>query len=665
MSTVKRFSVFVCMLALASAIFMTPALAVSPIALSNGYITDQADVLNSNDTNRAESALDGLNDAHGLQLFFVYVDSFSGMDSQDWADQTAIDNGLGLNDLLIAVAVDDQQYAWSVDSDFPLTDAQLSRVAAEYVEPELQANDWVGAAVAAADGFDAVISNQSGSATSTTPSASTSASSGAASSLSWLLPLIILLAVVAIVVFLIIRSRRAKGAAEAKAQPETLSTKELGTRAGKLLVEVDDAIQSSEQELGFAEAEFGEEAVKEYSEVLKAAKKDVAEAFHLQQSVFDSTPEDENTKRQMLMRIIELATNADARLDEKAEGFVQLRALAERVDEVIPTVTQRISTHEITLETASRTLAVLKTSYLLSALGEVADDDVQAEELLDFAKKTITEAGEENAKGEKYTSAVLVRSAENAIAQVERLLAAITAAHDNLAKETSTLQAEINQLEQTAASADSRGSADLSAAARTARDFASQARAALASPPFDPLVQLNKLRAATTQLSTVLEAIERAKAAYATASATITSARDRIGAVESFIITRRGAIGSEARSGLQEAKNRLLRAEQLLASDAGASLAEAQAAMQYADRASQWAQTNVESYNPSPFPTGGAPVQIPDGSQGGLPNIAGSFAGALIAGVLQDVLSGGGSSGRSGAEGRKERRPDRGRSRKR
>lgn len=66
-----------------------------------------------------------------MQLFVVFVRSFDGMDAQEWAHETAKINGIGLDDILIAVAVGDRQYAWSVDEDFPLTDDELDRVAAD------------------------------------------------------------------------------------------------------------------------------------------------------------------------------------------------------------------------------------------------------------------------------------------------------------------------------------------------------------------------------------------------------------------------------------------------------------------------------------------------------------------------------------------------------
>ena len=123
------------------------------IALAtDGQVTDTAGVLGDR-TADVEAALDRLRTEEGVQLFVVFVESFDGTPSQDWADQVARSNGLGLNDALLAVAVGDRQYAWSVDEGFPLTDAQLEAVAGGRIETQLQDGDWGGAAIAAADGY--------------------------------------------------------------------------------------------------------------------------------------------------------------------------------------------------------------------------------------------------------------------------------------------------------------------------------------------------------------------------------------------------------------------------------------------------------------------------------------------------------------------------------
>ena len=57
-----------------------------------------------------------------MRLYVVYVRSFSGRDGQDWADRSAQASQLGRRDALLAVAVDDRAYGISLDEAFPVSD---------------------------------------------------------------------------------------------------------------------------------------------------------------------------------------------------------------------------------------------------------------------------------------------------------------------------------------------------------------------------------------------------------------------------------------------------------------------------------------------------------------------------------------------------------------
>ena len=74
-------------------------------------IEDPAGVLGG-DEQAVATAIKALQTAGQVQLWVVYVDTFSGMDAQDWADATARKSDLGLNDVLLAVAVKDRAYAY-------------------------------------------------------------------------------------------------------------------------------------------------------------------------------------------------------------------------------------------------------------------------------------------------------------------------------------------------------------------------------------------------------------------------------------------------------------------------------------------------------------------------------------------------------------------------
>ena len=126
------------------------ALADAPFDVPD-QITDRADVLG--DTGPLQDDLDALQRDHELQLFVVYVDSFDGSDPQEWTQQTFETSGMGGNDVLLAVAVEDRRYGmWTTEAS-GLDPDDISRVQTRDVEPALADDDWAGAVTAAAEGL--------------------------------------------------------------------------------------------------------------------------------------------------------------------------------------------------------------------------------------------------------------------------------------------------------------------------------------------------------------------------------------------------------------------------------------------------------------------------------------------------------------------------------
>src|SRR5690606_32598958 len=168
------------------------------------------------------------------------------------------DAGLGVNDLLLAVATEDRAYGLSVDSNNGLSDSRLDQVE-EVAEDHLRDDDWVGAAIAAADAVrTGGTSSSGGGAWGAAAAVGGIAVAGGVGGWLWY------------------RSRR-KGrhpAPGTQGDDATLPTAELQRRVGTALVEIDDAVRTSEQELGFAQAEFGLEATQEFSAALEGAKAD-------------------------------------------------------------------------------------------------------------------------------------------------------------------------------------------------------------------------------------------------------------------------------------------------------------------------------------------------------------------------------------------------------
>lgn len=145
------------------AVFAAPmaAQAESPVDLGGAYVVDTAGVVGSREA-EITAATDSLYAQTKLQLFVVYVDSFTGVtDKTTWATSVAQKNGLGDNDILLAVATVDRNYSIFYGANAP--DASTTEgIETDDIIPALKKSDWVGAAVAAANGYAGVSGGGSG-----------------------------------------------------------------------------------------------------------------------------------------------------------------------------------------------------------------------------------------------------------------------------------------------------------------------------------------------------------------------------------------------------------------------------------------------------------------------------------------------------------------------
>lgn len=621
------------LLALAgAAVLALSASAVPPLTQLDSEITDQAGVLDGDEA-QVQAALDQLADETPYQLFVVYVESFDGTDGRDWANRTATDAGLGVNDLLLAVATEDRAYGLSVDTNNGLSDAQLDQVE-ETAEDHLRDDDWAGAAIAAAD---------------TIRTGGTTSSGGGAG---WG----VAAAVGGVVVvggvggWLWVRSRRRNRAA-APAGPGDLSavpTDELERRVGTALVEIDDAVRTSEQELGFAQAEFGLEATQEFSAALEVAKSDVAQAFHLRQELDDDVPEDEPRRRQLLAGILELTEHAGASLDAQTDAFDELRSLQQRAPELLDETEQRAGEIEARVPVARETLDGLAASYPTSALASVRSNPDQATALLAHAREAVA-SGRAALTGRTRAAAVAhLRGAQNALGQAASLLDGVDQAGAQLATAGADLDKGLASIGQDVADAArlvpagvpadgaTDGPTDRAAvAAALAEAEAAMTQARDARSGGDPLAALHRLTAAEAALDAALAPAREKAEADARARALL---RDTLGRVDSqvratqdYVATRRGAVGPEARTRLAEAARLVAEAQALQAQDPSAALERAQQAERYAQQATRLAEQDTSSWGAN------------QGGQGG-PNVGGMVLGGIL---LDSVLrgSGGGISG--------------------
>lgn len=606
------------------------ALAEDPVDLHGAYVLDTVGVI-SGDEQRVQDALDTLYDRARIKLFVVYVDSFTGTDDNDWANQTASRNGLGRDDILLAIAVGDRNYQVSVDNDFSLTDAQLTEVEDNYLIPQLRDDHWADAAIAAAQGYEAAATGVVGPNVPTTPDTPGTAT-GSPINPFW--PILGGVVVVGAGAAVIVATRRRRKD-DVAAPPEQLTQKQLDLRAGTLLVQLDDSVKTSEQELGFAIAQFGDDATKEFTATLASAKTKIADAFRIKKQLDDGTPETDAEKRTLTTQIISLCEAADAELDAQADAFDELRQLEKTAPDALTAVRASIADVTARAESAAQALTTLTDTYSAAAARPVADNPAQAAKLLTFAGANADAAEKALAAGTPAKAAIAVRSAQQAVGQATALFTAIDSLAANLADASAKLEAAVADTTQDIAAAKAlETDANLSGAIAAAESALAAAAKAKADP-VTSLAEVGKANAALEQVFTgVRDQQEQVQRARGQLDAAISAARTQISSAEEYITTRRGGIGDSARTRLSEADRHLAQAVAVGASDPVTALREAQQAADLANGAFRLAQSDVEASSPyreNLTSTGG---NYDDGSDG-----------ADLGGILGALFGGGGGGG--------------------
>lgn len=597
-----------------------------PLTTLDGDVTDHAGVLGDREA-AVRTALDRVANETDLQLFVVYVESFDSVDGRAWADQTATATGMGRNDILLAVATVDRQYGLSYAGDVPLSSADIDAVenaardAARTAANAPQGQgDWGAVAIDAADALRSRAAGGGGG-TALAVGGAVVVVGGVGGWLWW-------------------RNRRKAAGQAGTTGPEELAgltTDELDKRASTALVEIDDALKTSEQELGFAQAEFGLEATAEFQQVLTKAKHDVQEAFVLRQHLDDETPDPEGQKRAWLAQIITLVDGAADALDAQTASFDDLRKLAERAPQVLEDTSQRAEEITSRVAVSRQALATLAATYPVTALASVNDNPDQAAALVEEARAAVTKGRAALEAKDRNAAVAQARGAQNALGQAVRLLDAVDNAGKDLAeagprldKGIASITADIADAQRLAPIIAAAGDATVAPVTAEAQAAVSQAQAARSGG--DPLAALARLTSAEAALDQALAPAREKAEADARASALL---RDTLGRVESqvraiddFISTRRQAVGPDARTRLAEAIRLVGEARQLSSSDPSAALARAQEAERYANSAAQMAQQDVSGWGQQ--------------QGGGGPNIGGMVLGGIL---LDSILRGSGGMG--------------------
>jgi plasmid stabilization system protein ParE len=339
--------------------------------------------------------------------------------------------------------------------------------------------------------------------------------------------------------------------------------KTLTTRAGVLLVRLDDALRDADEELGYAIAQFGPERARAYGQTVAAARADVAEAFRLKQGLDDAYPDSDRERREWTNRIITLCERADAALKGQDAAFAALRRDEVNAAGTLADVRARIDATTARLDAARATIAALGADHeTASLIGITGNPDAAATALAeasraaDAAEPGITATGVSSVADGLQHAAQAVRRADGLLDAVERVAGDLAAASAELeSRRAATRKDLVEAKKKVDAAPDAEtGAAILAAITRVDGVLASRdAR--------DPIVALDELNAAIEQLDLALagarnqqQRLSHARAAY---ESTLVLAHSQIAAARSVI----GGASVTARTRLAEAERQLALAQ--------------------------------------------------------------------------------------------------------
>ena len=628
---------------LVAGLLIAPAVTAEPPFRLQTQVTDNTGALSGSDRAEVQAAVDKLYNDKRIQLWVVYVKDFSGQTAYNWVQNTIKASDLGNDDALLAVATEERSFGFDIPSTIAGGTSTLSDdIRRNEIEPALRQNDWAGAAVAAANGLN-------------TPSNTGTGISGLA-----LLIMLAILIVAVLLLWLWMRHRRrkrreAEAAAAKRVDPTdanalaSVPIDALDDLSKSIVVDVDNAVRTSDAELALAVEEFGATQTEPFSRAVANARTTLSQAFNVRQILDDAVPEPQQQRRDLLTRVVVAAAKADRELEDQSEAFEQLRDLVINAPSRLDALTQQLVDLTARISPSKQTLTTLQTQFSETALSSVVGNVETAKHRLTFADQNITNGRTLVARpaGDQLGLVDAIRAAESALGQARTLLDAVDSAATDINRAVATLPSAITDTQAGVDSATAQLQQSNTPQAEdlgTARDAAANAIAdANRDGAADPLGAFTRLTKADADLDRLLASVteqrEAAERLGRAAQQAVAAARSRIKSVSDFIDTRRGSIGAEARTRLSEADRQLEAAEAKRESDPREAVAHANGAATLAAQAQSLANDDVRSAQRS--------YTSPYGGGGG-----GSDMGAVIGGIIiGNILRGGFGGGFGGGYG--------------
>lgn len=609
----------------------------SPVTITS-TVTDPHSFLSDSQAQSASQSLSKLKSG-GLDAYVVLVTDFSDQAPVKWCEAAGTKSGLSNSSLVLVIATEQRVAATCGNTDQKgiADSAVVSAFAAAKTElgkaNPLDADTVVSAIQAYSSSLKAAQSSGVTTTKTRATSAARSSSTSTSDSSTFLFGSIILFFFFTVLILLpiilitaIVRSQRKtrKTVVGTQEQQRVQSTLDLA----RMLLDADDVVRASEDEIEFARAQFGPDAVASFSSAIDNARALVSRGFALQRGNEDGSNPVSTQEMNDFINRLNAAMN---QLVQERQSFTERRNKEANIGEQVSDLLESIAQTRNQISQAQMDLQTLKLAYSAEAIASLIGRPDQARALLDQAETSAKEALAAQQSGQNAYETLEV--ARRALALARHQLESITQAPDQLARSSELLTAAIGSI-----------TSDISDVTRLKADplafkpLVDSAQAAISgghaaqNGQGDPLAALESLRLAEASLDEALaplrSAEERAQRAQSGIDALLSQADSEVARANQHITSHGSLVGFDARSQLSFARSALQNAHSFHNQGNDESAAtQARTAITYA----QSAMT--------------APLTTPQQSSGS--RIADGLTGALVWSVLDSILSSGGSHRRS------------------
>ncbi|SEM87808.1 hypothetical protein [Cryobacterium luteum] len=381
----------------------------------------------------------------------------------------------------------------------------------------------------------------------------------------WWVPSVIVIGLVVAGVWALVTASRRR--TRARLGQVRAAATELERTAASSLVRADDLVQDATDELNFAIAQFGESSTREFAAALGTSRRQLSDAFALQQKLDDAVPDSAAERTRWNQQIVQLADEATNRLTSQARDFTAKRGVERNAPQQLDELRRRLDRVSDRVAGGTSTLTRLGLSYSAAALAPISGNVDRARTALDAARVSADAAAARLEAASSEPVGEQLQAAEHALFQATQLLDAIETGEDQLHRGFANLQKALesagSELAEARALRDGHEESDASASLNQVITAAASVQASLreAGRRSDPAADLVALETAMNGLDGIRSEarnrqlrLDNARTALAGA---LLTARSQITVTHDFVAANRGRVQAGARTRLAEAERQL------------------------------------------------------------------------------------------------------------